>query len=61
MICYLFAGFLGIACGLFGIMSTPILLMTINIFGGAAVEGNVLAKVWKKYIKIRQDFCILNL
>lgn len=45
MLCYLFAGFLGIACGLIGIISTPILLMTITIFGGAALEGNVLAKI----------------
>jgi len=33
MLCYLFGGFLGIAAGLVGILSTPILLGTITIFG----------------------------
>jgi len=34
MVCYLFGGFIGIAVGLVGIVSTPLILVTIYIFGG---------------------------
>lgn len=45
MVCYLFGGFIGIAVGLVGILSTPILLITIALFGGAAHDGAILSKL----------------
>ena len=45
MVCYLFAGFLGIACGLVGILSTPVLFGTIAVFGSAAHDATILARL----------------
>jgi Na+/H+-translocating membrane pyrophosphatase len=43
--CYWFASFFGIACGLIGLINTPVLDLTIDFFAGAAREGAIFAKL----------------
>lgn len=45
MVCYLFGGFFGIACGLVGILSTPVLVGTITLFGTISYDATTLAKL----------------
>jgi len=47
MMCYLFGGFLGIACGLVGMLSTPILLMTNTFVSGFSHDGVIFANLGK--------------
>lgn len=43
--CFWFASFLGIALGLIGLINTPVLDMTIDLFSGAAREGSIFARL----------------
>lgn len=61
MLCYLFGGFIGLGCGLVGLLSTPIILVTNSIFGDLAYGGNILAKVIKSNILLKiYKFFIIN-
>lgn len=45
MLCYLFGGFVGIGCGLVGLLSTPCMILTNTIFGDLTFGGSILAKL----------------
>lgn len=45
MICNIFGGFLGIAIGLIGLISTPILLLTITFFAEFSYHASELSRV----------------